>query len=36
MYILQADRLKGISFPSLDQSLCCRLAQIEKFTRSAL
>jgi len=36
MYIPQADRLKGMSFPSLEQSICCRLAQIDKFTRSAL
>jgi hypothetical protein len=36
MYILQADHLKEISFPSLDQSTCCRLTQIENFMRSAL
>ena len=36
MCILQAERLKGVSFPSLDQSICCRLAHIDKFTRSAL
>lgn len=35
MYILQADRLKEMSFPSLDQSICCRLTQIEIFMRSA-
>jgi hypothetical protein len=36
MYILQVGRLKGVSFLSLDQSICCRLVQIDKFTRSVL
>jgi antiviral helicase SLH1 len=36
MYILQVGRLKGVSFLSLDQSICCRLVLIDKFTRSVL
>lgn len=36
MYILQVGCLKGVSFLSLDQSICCRLVQIDKFTRSVL
>lgn len=36
MYILQVGHLKGVSFLSLDQSICCRLVQIGKSTRSVL